>query len=384
MKAMFPLFDFYAKCLLAVAVLSRMSFAVLAIIISLKTENGFLVSPFVEIHFGDYGFYSLHMSEHFVALKEPFLFFYHGGSVDTWLERPLTPGPIFPWLLNILNYPKQPVALASIYLIASALLVFGWALYYRAREVSLWGQLALIAFPLLLWYSLVPSTELPMAIALFIFFFGALATPRRPFGGISCALIGFILMLLIRPNSLSLFPAVLAILFFNREVISKWWALAVVILTTSLSAYFVVYYASYFFMVQKSSLGISYWGLFPQQYSEGLFPNLPPLLDQVISNGAFIVSKLIYASGLRPSYSDVPALFVFLRAISGILILPGIFYCVYRGSWLERVLLFGFLFPLLITVAQERYLLPIAPLLLLYGGTFWKNLYLSARKHFCL
>lgn len=380
---MVPMFDFYAKCLLAVAVLSRVLFAALAVMISLKTENGFLVSPFVEIPFGDYGFYLKHMSEHFASLKEPFILFYQGDSVDTWLERPLAPGPLFPWLLNILNYPKQPVALASVYLIASALLVFGWALYYRAREVSLWGQLALIAFPLLLWYSLVLSTELPMSIALFMFFCGGLASPRRPFGGISCALIGFILMLLIRPNSLSLFPAILALLFFNREVMSKWCVLAVVILTTSIFAYFVVYYAPYFLMVQKSSLVISYWGLFPQQYSEGLFPNLSPLLDQIISNGALIISKLIYASGLRPSYSDVPAIFVFMRGMGGILIFPGIFYCFYRGSWLERILLFGFLFPLLITVAQERYLLPIAPLLLLYGATFWKDLYLSARKHFC-
>tara|TARA_B100000780_G_scaffold190301_1_gene133953 strand:- start:594 stop:1811 length:1218 start_codon:yes stop_codon:yes gene_type:complete len=384
MKEMVPVFDFYAKCLLVVAVLSRMLFAALAVMITLKTENGFLVSPFVEIPFGDYGFYLKHMSEHFASLKEPFLFFYQGDSFDAWLERPLAPGPLFPWLLNILSYPKQPLALASVYLIASALLVFGWALYYRAQEVSLWGQLALIAFPLLLWYSLVLSTELPMSIALFMFFCGALAIPRRPFGGISCALIGFILMLLIRPNSLSLFPAILTVLFLNRKVMSKWCALAVVTLTTFIFAYFVVYYAPYFLMVQKSSLVISYWGLFPQQYSEGLFPNLLPILDQIISNGALIISKLIYASGLRPSYSDVPAIFVFMRGMGGMLILPGIFYCFYRGSWLERVLLLGFLFPLLITVAQERYLLPIAPLLLLYGAIFWKDLYLSARKHFCL
>tara|TARA_B110000503_G_C6966985_1_gene337579 strand:- start:91 stop:558 length:468 start_codon:yes stop_codon:yes gene_type:complete len=153
---------------------------------------------------------------------------------------------------------------------------------------------------------------------------------------------------------------------------------------TSIFAYFVVYYAPYFFMVQEASLGISYWGIPSQQYYEGLFPNFPLILDQVISNGALIVSKLIYASGLRPSYSDTTTLFVFLRGMGGILILPGIFYCFYRGSWLERVLLFGFLFPLLITVAQERYLLPIAPLLLLYGGIFWKDLYLSVRKRFCL
>ena len=384
-KSPVPLFDFYAKCILLVAVFSRVLFAALVVMISVKSDHGSLVSPFVEVKSGDYGFYFLYSSESFARLKEPFIFFYQGGSVYTWLEQRYVPGPVFPWLLNILNYPKQPVVLASVYLIASALLVFGWVLYYRARGVSLWGQLALIAYPLLLWYSLAVSTELPMSIALFMFFFGALATPRLPFWGLACALTGFLLMLLIRPNALSLFPVVLFLLFLNRNVMSKWYAAAIVILVTSIVAYFCVYYASYFFMVKDSSLRlISYWGLFPPQYYEGLFPNLPLLLDKTISNGALIGSKLIYASGLRPSYSDTPGLFVFLRAIAGILILPGIFYCFYRGSWLERALILGFLLPLLITVAQERYLLPIAPLLLLYGGTFWKNLYLSARKHFCL
>jgi len=379
--------------MLLIAVLSRLSFAALAVMISLKTD-GFLVSPFVEIRFGDYGFYfcggdiplpcQMFISEIFAWLREPFLFFYQGGSIDAFMQRPLTPGPLFPWLLHFFNYSKQPVVLASIYLIASALLVFGWVLYYRAREVPLWGQLALIAFPLLLWYSLALSTELPMSIALFMFFGGALATPRLPFWGISCALTGFILMLLIRPNSLCLFPVLLLVLFLNRDVISKWYATAIIMLATSIFAYFIVYYAPYFFMIKTSSLVLSYWGLFPEQYSEGLFPNLPLLLDQVISKGALIISKVIYASGLRPSYSDVPALFVFLRGVGGILMLPGIFYCFYRGSWLERFLLFGFLFPLLITVAQERYLLPIAPLLLLYGAAFWKNLYMLARKAFFL
>ena len=381
---MVPMFNFYAVCLLMAALFSRLLFAAFAVMISLKTENGFLVSPFVEIPFGDYDFYSSHMSEHFRALKEPFLFFYQGNSLDSWLERTLVPGPLFPWLLSIMNYPNQPLALASVYLISSGFLVFGWALYYRDRGVSMWGQLALIAFPLLLWYSLVLSTELPMSIALFVFFCGALATPRWPFVGISCAVIGFLLMLLIRPNSLSLYPAILTIIFLNRKIISKWYAMTIVTITTFIFAYFIIYYSPYFLMVQESSLVITYWGLFPQQYFEGLYPNLPTLFDQIISNGALIVSKLIYASGLRPSYSDVSIIFVFFRSIGGLLILPGIFYCFYRGSWFERILLLGFLFPLLITVAHERYLLPIAPLLLLYGGICWKDLYLSVRKHFCL
>ena len=176
----------------------------------------------------------------------------------------------------------------------------------------------------------------------------------------------------------------LLVLFHNRDVIPKWYNAVLITLSTFSFLYCIVYYTPYFLMVQESSLVLSYWGLFPQQYFDGLFPNLPRLFDQVISNGVLVVSKLIYASGLRPSYSDVPAILVFLRAIGGVLILPGIFYCFIRGSWFERVLLLGFLLPLLITVAQERYLLPIAPLLLLYGGIFWKEFYQLTRKHFSL
>ncbi len=368
--------------MLLIAVLSRLAFAALAVMISLKTENGFLVSPFVEIPFGDYPFYSSHTSENFASIKDPFLFFYQGGSIESWLERTLVPGPMFPWLLNVTLYPTQPVVLASVYLITSAFLVFGWVLYYRSRNVLMWGQLALIAFPLLLWYSIVLSTELPMSIALFIFFCGALATPQRPCWGSFCAFAGFILMLLIRPNALSLFPAMLLLLYLNRRFIPRWYNAVLIILSTFSFLYCVVYYTPYFLMVQESSQVLSYWGLFPQQYYDGLFPSLPSLFNQLLSNGALIVSKLIYASGLRPSYSDVPAIFVFMRGIGGVLILPGMFYCIYRGSWLERILLLCFLFPLLITVAQERYLLPIAPLLLLYGGIFWKDLYLLTRKRF--
>ena len=91
MNEMVPMFDFYAKCLLAVAILSRLLFAAFAVMISLKTENGFLVSPFIEIPFGDYGFYFKHMSEHFRSLFEPFLFSIRGthsrvGLNGLWLQ----------------------------------------------------------------------------------------------------------------------------------------------------------------------------------------------------------------------------------------------------------------------------------------------------------
>jgi len=384
MKALLQSFELSTAHMFLLAILSRVLFAVLAVMIVLKDENGNEVSPLVEVSFGDYEFYNKFVLEIFSMLQAPFLFFYHGGSVGAWIAQGPTPGPFFPWLLNVFDYSTHSLALASVYLIASALLVFGWVLYYRTKKVSVWGQLALIAFPLLLWYSLAISTELPMSVAVFMFCCGALTIRRSPFWGFACTLSAFIFMLMIRPNSLCLFPAMLLVIFLNRDLMSKWCAAAVVMLIGTLFMYFVVYYAPYFFMIKESALVLTYWELYPEQYLEGLFPNLPLLVNQVISNGALIVSKIIYASGLRPSYSDTPTLLVSLRAIGGIWILPGIFYCFYLGSWLERVLLLGFLLPLLLTVAQERYLLPIAPLLLLYGGMFWKDLHLRVRGYFRL
>ena len=384
MKAVLQSFEISTVHMFLLAILSRASFVVLAVMMSVKDEQGNVVSPLVEVSFGDYPLYDKYASEVFSMIQAPFIFFYHGGSVGTWIAQGAIPGPGFPWLLNVFDYSTHSLPLASFYLFVSALLVFGWVLYYRTKKVSVWGQLALFAFPLLLWYSLAISTELPMSVAVFMFYCGALTIRRSLFWGFACTLSAFILMLLIRPNSLSLFPAMLLVIFLNRDLMSKWFAAAVAVLTGTLFMYFVVYYAPYFFHVKESALDIAYWELYPEQYLEGLFPNLPLLLNQVISNGALIGSKFIYASGLRPSYSDTPALLVLMRSIPGILILPGIFYCFYRGSWLERFLLLGFLLPLLLTVAQERYLLPIAPLLLLYGGMFWTDLHLRVRGHFCL
>jgi hypothetical protein len=72
-------------------------------------------------------------------------------------------------------------------------------------------------------------------------------------------------MLMIRPNSLCLFPAMLLVIFLNRDLMSKWCAAAVVMLIGTLFMYFVVYYAPYFFMIKESALVLTYWGLYPEQ-----------------------------------------------------------------------------------------------------------------------
>ena len=95
MKALLQSFELSTAHMFLLAILSRVLFAVLAVMISLKDERGNEVSPLVEVRFGDYGFYNDFVLEIFSILQAPFLFFYHGGSVGVWIAQDPIPGPFF-------------------------------------------------------------------------------------------------------------------------------------------------------------------------------------------------------------------------------------------------------------------------------------------------
>jgi hypothetical protein len=69
---------------------------------------------------------------------------------------------------------------------------------------------------------------------------------------------------------------------------------------------------------------------------------------------------------LRPSYSEVDNLIVLIRSLGGVIILPGIFYSLIRGDNLDKIIILLFITPMLIGASQERYLLPICPILIFY------------------
>jgi hypothetical protein len=185
------------------------------------------------------------------------------------------------------------------------------------------------------------------------------------------------LALLCRPNGLAMIPLLFVVLALESSL--KWCTRVLGVLIWGLiGIYMLIYYLPYFWLHEGNSAGTHYWGVYPQQFHEGVFSDLPLWLNRAVSLLLLGVSKVIYSVGLRPSYSDINPWLVVARAWPGVLLLPGLIYGLCYAHWFDRVFVFFFLLPVYVGAAQERYLLAVTPLLLLWGikayGALWTQL----------
>ena len=139
-------------------------------------------------------------------------------------------------------------------------------------------------------------------------------------------------------------------------------------------------YAPYFHAVVSGSVAIGYFGYLPRQYLEGLWPDLPVALNLGFSWFGLVAAKLLYLTGLRPSFGDTALPFVILRMLPGAIVLPGLIWSLLRAEWRERLFVVFFLAPIFLGVAQDRYLLPIQPVLFYYGICAWREIVGYYRK----
>jgi hypothetical protein len=175
-----------------------------------------------------------------------------------------------------------------------------------------------------------------------------------------------VVALLTRPNALAMIPVLYFVITFDK--ILKWRTKLICMLFFGLlGVYMLIYYLPYFWIHEGNSAHTHYWGIYPKQFNEGLFSGWPSWLNKSISFVLYAVSKVIYSVGLRPSYADISPWLVIARSWPGVLLLPGLVYGLWRGQWFDRIFVFFFLMPVYVGAAQERYLLAITPLLLLWG-----------------
>jgi hypothetical protein len=157
--------------------------------------------------------------------------------------------------------------------------------------------------------------------------------------------------LLSRPNALAMIPVLFIVLATDSTL--KWWTKSLLMLVWSLfGLYMLIYYLPYFWLHEVNSAGTPYWGIYPQQFYEGLFSGWPQWLNQAVSLLLLVISKVIYSVGLRPSYAGISPWLVLARALPGVLLLPGLIYGLWRGHWFDRVFLFFFLVPVYVGAAQ--------------------------------
>lgn len=371
--------------LLVVLLLSRLVAGLIFAELSIVNDSGQAVRPWGPPAHLDFVVYQAHSVTAWDEMGRPLVF------VRTWVVEgwgaalaglhslALKPGPVFPALIAVTGYAHDQVLLATVYLLAGAGLAWAWAQWVRMQGASWWLQAVLACFPALVYYSFLVSTDLLFAVVMAGFYAcwrGALAGGR---GYIGAAMGVLLLALCTRPVALSLIP--LMFLAVQAQAWSASKRVLWMLLWTLTGLYMLVYYLPYFWVHETNGLGTHYWGLYPPQYRQGLWPNWPDWINLPMSWLLLGLSKLLHSVGLRPSYADLAPGLTMARALPGLLLLPGLLYGLWKSRREDRLFVLFFLPPVYVGAAQERYLLPVMPWLVYWGVVAWTSMYGRCRAY---
>ena len=335
--------------------------------------------------FRDFPLYASFEFEKFAALWRPFEFTritWTSGvaaGVD-WLKlQVITPGPIYSALIHLFRFQESPALLSGIYLLLGALLGLAWASWAKKQGLPWAAQIVLGAFPFLVYYSVLVSTDLLFAVwacILFCVLYWTNSTRRIPFFLLASIIF---LAVLTRPTGLTFVGiAGLFLVFRTPEAVFKTTpGLLFLFFLCFVAAWGLLYYAPYYLMHDANGDKTHYFGLLPYVYKAGLFPDLPDSLSKLFSYALFAGAKILHAVGFRPSYASIDPVLTLLRALPGLIFLPGLVLVFFRGSFLERLFVGVFMLPVFVAASQERYILAIMPILFCWGWVFWASVFKS-------
>lgn len=353
---------------LSAAILFRFSVFVFASIWPIKNENGLPVSPFRAT--GTDLSYYVTAAESFAELGFLEIFTryidYYKEFEESILEY-IYVGPLFPLLIHFTEYkPGNTIGLSLIFLSISILFCGIWLSWLKDQKINSRWLFVFSILPAPVWFTLSIGTDLPFSL-FFAIFFVAYFKEEWNKKNISIWMFCIFLMALTRPNALSV------LLFVCIDTAWRYYKsrqpsdFIVMLVSISMCLVGSVFYLPYFLKFISSGGSLEYFGILPEQYYAGIFEWLPVWLDKPLSWLCLSASKLLYLVGLRPSYAGVSEIVVVLRALPGLILLPGLFLLFASGPNRLRLLMVMFLAPILLGASQERYILPITPIVFAYG-----------------
>jgi hypothetical protein len=369
----------WALALAMVVLLSRLAAGWVFGNWNVVNDSGVAVKPLGPPAHHDFAVYVTHAATAWDGLGMPLellaQWWSHGwGPALVWLqELPLKPGPVYPALIQILGYAQHQGLMGSVYMVLGAVLGWAWAWWARAQGAGLWVQLVLAGFPALVYYAFVVSTDLLFAVIVACFYGALLLAVSGSRSALWWAMLVLVLAVWTRPVALSMMPLVLWAIASQKDL-TPVVRLVLVAAWGVLALYMGVYYLPYFWLHETNGLGTHYWGIYPQEYRQGVFDQLPDIINLPVSWLLLAGAKVLHSVGLRPSYADLGWGLTLARALPGLLFLPGLVYGLFYGKRFDRIFLLFFLPPVYVAAAQERYLLPITPLLVWWGAQAWHSM----------
>ena len=327
----------------------------------------------------DYAVYKQHIDSSWSAIDRPIIFFHMAmqdamGACEWLQQQTIKPGPLYSYLLNVFNFESNRLVLSALYLIVGCLLGIAWARFLAFRVDSFLLQLLVACYPALVYYSFLVSTDLLYSVLIAAFYAAAWGVLLSKEGALGLCMFALLIAVMTRPNGVAMIP-VLFVVMAQAKSMQLGLKLIWVSIWGVLGVYMLIYYMPYFWVHETNAVSTHYWGILPEQFHAGLFPFLPSWISQFFSLIFFGLSKLFYSVGLRPSYADVNTWLVLARALPGVVLLPGLIYGAWRGHWFDKLFVLFFLLPVYLGAAQERYLLAVTPLLILWGISAYKLLF---------
>ena len=360
---------------LAVAV--RVLVFVAVIFVPVSNEVGGRVSPLVIQSSVDMDFYLLSAQRLFdqeINIIDDLVNIY-----DTKEFSPVFAPPLLPILLKISGYESgYTIPLSIVFLAIGIMYLLIWIKYFKIKNLNRAWIILFLLLPNSIWFTINISTDMLFAFIFSAFYFSYFQKTKT-LNTIGIWAILLIAASLTRTISLSIlaFIVVDQILFANSSRMRKFWIITVICLTGSVLL--VLYFPSLGGYSHTSSR-ISFFGTPAPAFMHGIYPNLPTWMDQVASLVTLIGAKILYLVGLRPSFSEIPWYMLLLRSAQGLILLPGLVYLLLRGDRRELLLVVLYIIPVLLGPAQDRYVLPIQPILFYYGALAYTSLWRRARK----
>jgi hypothetical protein len=274
--------------------------------------------------------------------------------------------PVFPLLLKLFDYRQGNTLPLALVFIAISLLISG--VWINILWQNGFPRITLIAFiflPHIAWFTINLGSDLLLALwfALFYRFYMVQG------GGSRKLLIGMVIAIcavLTRPTGISL------LVFLALDQIAFTWrnnprsALIILAFFGALAIPLAGTFFPYFLGVLEGANSWPFYGITQTNYLKGIFSSLPAWLDISVSWISLLAAKLFYAFGFRPSYGDTSLILVMVRTAPGIPFLVGFVYLLFKGQTSDKILTSAVFLPILAGPAQDRYLLPIQPVLFLY------------------
>ncbi len=351
------------------ALLTRTAVFILLITFPIADGSGNLISPMHYQSSADYPFYMKSME------------FYEGVTWSDLYDRILKSfdepfsnlytfvmsGPVLPYLFILFQYSADntlPLSLVS--LAIGTLTAWMWIVWLDRRGVRAGWLIIFALLPNPIWYQVNNTADIYLAFFVALFCLLYLSNPVTYTWitlGIAC---GF-MALLTKPNGLPLiiFMCVNTLLLYKDK--KHWITLTFIAGSGVLCIAFFIFYTTYLISFLESSKHLGYFGVPYGRYIHGLFDFLPIIIDLTLSWLSLIGAKMLYLVGLRPSYGVTPVELVMVRAAAGLVLLPGLLWLLVYRPKREALFVLLYIAPPFLGATQERYLLPILPLVFFYG-----------------